>query len=322
MWVMNRREFLGASLAAAPVLLGAPPAAGAPRRAIGLATADKEAHVIAVRLAGGRIVKRIPTREDPRSIERQGRGPAVVAHSGAGVISLIDPAALDVRRVLGGFHTPRYTAIGRDGEVAYVTDGGNGELAVVDLVRGRVIRRIAVGAGARHIAISPDRTTLWISLGSSAATIAIVDVGAPLHPRVRRHVHPPFLAHDVGFSPTGRRVWVTAGREAQLAVYSPDGRGRAQLLGADAAPQHIAFGPTYAYVASGNAGRVRLYRLSGARSGRAAGVPLGSYNVVRGAGRVLTPSLGAGTLTILDPHGHVLHEVRVASAAHDACVIS
>jgi DNA-binding beta-propeller fold protein YncE len=319
---MNRREFLGASLAALPVLAGAPPAAAARRRAIGLATADKEAHVVAVRLAGGRIVKRIATREDPRSIERQGRGPAVVAHSAIGAVSLIDPDRLSVRRVLRGFVTPRYTAIGRGGEVAYVTDGGSGELAVVDLVRGRVVRRIAVGAGARHLAISPDRRTLWIALGSSAAVLVVVDVSAPLHPRIARRVRPPFLAHDVGFSPSGRRVWVTAGREPRMAIYPAHGRPRPQLLSADAAPQHITFGPTFAYVASGNAGRLRLYRLTGETAHRSAGVPLGSYNVVRGGGRVLTPSLGAGTLTILDPHGRVVHEVTVADAAHDACVLA
>jgi len=40
------------------------------------------------------------------------------------------------------------------------------------------------------------------------------------------------------------------------------------------------------------------------------------------AGRfVLTPSLGAGTLTILDLHGRVLQIVRVADAAHDACML-
>lgn len=319
---MDRREFLAASIAALPVLAGAPAASAARRRPLGLATADKEAHVVAVRLHGGRIVKRIATREDPRSIERQGRGPAIVAHSAVGAISLIDPGELKVRRVLGGFATPRYTAIGRDGEVAYVTDGGNGELAVVDLVRGRVVRRIPVGAGARHLAISPDRRRLWIALGSSAAELVVVDVSSPLHPRVRRRVRPPFLAHDVGFSPSGRRVWVTAGRESRLAVYPAHGHEGPQLLAGDAAPQHITFGPTFAYVASGNGGVVRLYRLTGESAHRSAGVPLGSYNVVRGGGRVLTPSLGAGTLTILDPHGHVVHEVRVASAAHDVCVIA
>jgi hypothetical protein len=50
-------------------------------------------------------------------------------------------------------------------------------------------------------------------------------------------------------------------------------------------------------------------------------VPRGSYNVQRAGRFVLTPSLGAGTLTVLDAQGRVLREVRVAAAAHDACVL-
>jgi hypothetical protein len=50
-------------------------------------------------------------------------------------------------------------------------------------------------------------------------------------------------------------------------------------------------------------------------------VPYGSYNVQAGAGVVVTPSLARGTLTILDRAGRVRQEVKVARAAHDACVL-
>jgi hypothetical protein len=50
--------------------------------------------------------------------------------------------------------------------------------------------------------------------------------------RVLRVVRPPFLAHDVGFSPDGRRVWVTAGRERRMALYGPAGT-RLRLMAAD-----------------------------------------------------------------------------------------
>ena len=46
--------------------------------------------------------------------------------------------------------------------------------------------------------------------------------------------------------------------------------------------------------------------------------PLGSYNVQQAAKRVLTPSLNHGTLTVLDPDGRIVRQVRVAPAAHDA----
>jgi DNA-binding beta-propeller fold protein YncE len=320
---MDRREFLAGGLAAVPFVAGLrAPAARSRREPLGLTTADKESHVVAVALASGRIRERIGTREGPRSIEQHGAGPAVVAHTATGVVSLIDAVDLRVRRVLGGFSEPRYTAIGPDARIAYVSDSGTGELAVVDLVGGRVVRRVEVGGHARHLTLSPQGRTLWVSLGSSAAEIAVVDVSDRLRPVVRRRIRPPFLAHDVGFSPSGRRIWVTAGRERRLAVYAAGGHRPLRTLGAHAPPQHVSFGPYFAYVASGNGATVSLHALSDSAIRRTTHVALGSYNIQHGAGHVLTPSLGDGRLTILDPHGNVTQRVRAASAAHDACVIA
>jgi hypothetical protein len=36
---------------------------------------------------------------------------------------------------------------------------------------------------------------------------------------------------------------------------------------------------------------------------------------------VLTPSLNHGTLTVLDPDGRTVRQVRVAPAAHDASMV-
>jgi hypothetical protein len=51
------------------------------------------------------------------------------------------------------------------------------------------------------------------------------------------------------------------------------------------------------------------------------GIPLGSYNVQHGAGRIVTPSLERGTVTLVGPEGRVLVRSRVAAAAHDACLL-
>jgi DNA-binding beta-propeller fold protein YncE len=320
---MNRREFLAAGAAAAPLLAGLRPldaraAAGEP---LALVTADTEAHVAVVSLAARRVRRRIATIEGPRSIQSGPGGVVLVGHSAAGAVTLMEGWPVRVRRVLRGFVTPRYAVVTPDGRYGFVTDSGSGEVAVIDLRLGRVVRRAEVGARARHVTLDPAGRTLWVSLGSSAAQIAVVDVTDPLRPRVTRLVRPPFLAHDVGFSPTGRRVWVTAGREARMAIYSAQERSRPLLLGADAGPQHVTFGPALAYVASGEGRSVRVHSLADGRLLRTARVPLGSYNIQRGAGRVLTPSLGGGMLTVLDRHGRVTGEVRVASAAHDACVV-
>jgi DNA-binding beta-propeller fold protein YncE len=199
-----------------------------------------------------------------------------------------------------------------------VTDSGHGELAVVDLERGRVLRRVDVGPGARHLSLAPDGRTAWVSLGSSAAEIAVVSLSA--RPRVVRVVRPPFLAHDVGFSPDGRRVWVTAGRERRMALYGPGG-SQLRLLDADEAPQHVSFARGLAFVTSGDGGTLRVHSVRDGALRRVVDVPRGSYNVQAFGGRVLTPSLMHGTLVACDLTGRVRLERRVAAAAHDACVL-
>ena len=49
-------------------------------------------------------------------------------------------------------------------------------------------------------------------------------------------------------------------------------------------------------------------------------MPVGSYNVTFGFGRVVTPSLGAGTVAVLDGTAACGRCGRVARAAHDACI--
>jgi DNA-binding beta-propeller fold protein YncE len=319
--MLDRRELLTWGVAAAaPVVLGAR-VAGARTAARALVTADAEAHVAVVALDRARVVGRIRTVADPRSIERGPRGAvAIVGHAGSGAISLLDVGALRVRRVLHGFAQPRYTAFTADGRVAYVSDSGAGEVAVVDVVGGRVVRRVGVGDGARHLSLAPDGRTLWVALGSSAARIAVLDTRDARRPRLVAAVRPPLLAHDVAFSPSGRRVWVTGGRVGEVVVYSAFTRKVVRTLRADRPPQHVSFGPAVAYVASGEGGTLAVHALADGRVRRRARVPIGSYNVQRTGGVVLTPSLGTGALTVLDAHGAVTASARVAEHAHDACL--
>jgi DNA-binding beta-propeller fold protein YncE len=323
--VLDRRELLQRGLvAAAPAMLGAPLALPAWARAASgaaLVTADTEAHVAVVSPARGRVVRRIATVEDPRSIHSGPGGRVLVGHAGTGAVSLLEGRPLRLRRVLRGFATPRYAAFAPRAPLAYVSDSGHGEVAVIDLRAGRVVRRVATGAGARHLALSPDGRWLWVALGSSAAEIAVLDVREPGRPRAARRIRVPFLVHDLGFTPSGRRVWVTAGRVPRIAVYSAGTRRHLRTLAADAAPQHVSFGPDVAYVASGDAGTVVVHALTDGHVRRRTRVPRGSYNVQRTGARVLTPSLGTGALTVLDARGAVTSSIHVAAAAHDACLV-
>jgi hypothetical protein len=55
-------------------------------------------------------------------------------------------------------------------------------------VAGRILRRGAVGDGARHLTLRPNGAELWVALGSSAAEIAVLDVREPARPSLAGRV--------------------------------------------------------------------------------------------------------------------------------------
>ena len=319
---VDRRRFLAAA-AAAPFALAAAPRALAHRTGgtpLALVTADLESRVTAVHLPSGRIYRHLPTIEGPRSIESIGGTRAVVGHPSQGAITLLEGRTLEIRRVLRGFGEPRYVSARSDGLYGFVTDSGRGDVAVVDVVRARVVARLELGGPARHVSLDPSGRILWVALGSKARELAVVDVTAPEAPRLRRLLRPPFLAHDVGFTPRGWRVWVTSGDRGAIAVYDSRTHRILFRIPAGSPPQHVTFIDRAAFVTSGDDGTLDVHALDG-RVLRSVRIPGGSYNVQHGFGLVLTPSLAAGTLCLLDARGKLLRQVRAARSSHDACFV-
>ena len=317
---MNRRELLAA--AAAPLALAIAPSAFARRRggtALALVTADLEASIVAVDLSNGEIHARLKTPAGPRSIESIGERAALVAHTEGGRLTLVD-SRLRVRPIVGDFGAPRYTAVSPGRRLAYVTDSERQEVAVVELEGRRVIGRTPVGGPARHLGIDRAGSRLWVALGSKAHAIAVLSLAEPRRPRVVGTMRPPFLAHDVGFTPGGRRVWVTSGDRGRIAIYDALTGGLVRTIAADAPPQHVTFVDDRAFVTSGDDGVLRIHALDGRRVGSAA-VPLGSYNVQQGFGLILTPSLSQGTLCTFSAGGVPIERARIARSSHDACFV-
>lgn len=287
---MDRRSFILAA-AAAPAALRASPRA--------FVTADLQSHVAVVDLERGRVVHRIRTPPGPRSIERVGEH-YIVAHTAIGKVSILGIEVLDA------FDEPRYTAGSPDGRYAFVTDAGNARLVVVDVLRARVVARVKLKQWPRHLSLSPDGGLLRVALSSASPELALVDVRRPLQPRLVRYERVAIQAHDVGFAPSGR-LWLTSG---EASVVSADGR----LLDAGRGPQHVTFAHGRAYVTSGDDGTLHVYDERTTRLLASSQIPVGSYNVQRlGGGDVVTPSLNAGTLTVVDGS-----RVRVARSCHDA----
>jgi outer membrane protein assembly factor BamB len=162
---------------------------------------------------------------------------------------------------------------------------------------------------------------LWVALGARAEQIAVVDVTRPHRPRLVRRFRPPFLAHDVGWTPDGKRVWVSSGDRSELAIYAARTGKLVRRLAADQPPQHFTFRDDLVYVASGESGTLRVHRVDGP-SVRKTAIPAESYNVQQAKGWVVTPGLGTGTFCALDRHGRVRWRKTVARSSHDACIVT
>src|SRR5438309_6389898 len=253
---MNRREFLVAS-ATLPIAARFAPSALAGGDPVALVTADTESRVAVVRLSSGEILRSIATAAGPRSVESVSGKIGVVCHTAHGAVSLIDGPTLRVVHILRDFDEPRYTAAAPNGRHAFVTDSGRHEVVTLDVLHGRVVARAAVGGPARHVSLAPNGRILWVSLGSKAELIAVVDVSRPTAPTLLRRIRPPFLAHDVGVVPSGRHVWVSSGDRGALAVYDRRTGEILRRLPADAPPQHVTFAGSHAFVTSGEDGSRR-----------------------------------------------------------------
>lgn len=287
---------------------------------LALVTAETENELVAVELPSGRIVQRLHMPGDPQNVVANDHV-AVVVSTRAGAVTLVDPRKLSVVRVFRGFRSPHIATLSPNGQFAYVTDDASGQLVVIGLARKRVLNRVFVGFGAHHMAFRPHHHELWIVMGERARSIHIVDTTHAAQPRGRGWLSPSGgLMHDLAFAPGGRRVWITHDDRSTVEVIDANTRRRLFEVVGGSPPQHVAF-RRYAYVTSGNDGRLRRFSVAGRLLGVAATAP-GSFNLDVGpTGMILTSSLTNGRLTALGLTGRKLLDDRVAPAARDVASV-
>jgi len=168
------------------------------------------------------------------------------------------------------------------------------------------------------MALSPTGRRLWIALGEHASEISIVDVSRPARPRLLRRFSPGFTAHDLTFSPDGRRVWVTSGVGDLVYALATRTAKRVFAVRVGSAPQHVAFTETpaaTAFVTSGYSSRIVKVNPETGRVVKTARTPYGSFNLSTSGALVVTTSLLNGRVTEFDSDLHRLKSVQAASAA-------
>jgi DNA-binding beta-propeller fold protein YncE len=283
-------------------------------RPVALVAAETANQVIAVSLGphGGRVLKRVHL-VDPLMVATPLHGPAVVLSPATGTVTLLAWHSLRPVKVFHGFRDPEVARIAPGDRYAYVNDGKTGDLTVIDLARERIVDRLFVGAGAHHMAFTPNGKRLWIALSEVATTVVRLDTTDLRRPRIVGRLQPRFAGHSVGAAPDGRTFWLSSAQARYVMVYNAFTARLVKVIPAGKAPQEVAFSGARALLTSGYGSSIdavlwRTYR----RLGTVA-MPYGSFNLATYGGQVVTSSLLTGYVTELDAGTlHRLWTVKVA----------
>lgn len=292
---MRRLLVLAVALLLVPAAAARPPV----DRPVAIVAAETANEVLAVSLGpqGGHVLRRVRL-EDPLMVAAPLHGPAVVVDP-HGTVTLLGWHSLRTLRVFHGFSDPQVARIATGDRYAYVADGGDGTISVIDLAQRRIVDRVHVGPLAHHMAFSPDGRRLWIALGEVATTVVRLDTSDLAHPRVAGRLRPRFPAHSVGFAPDGRTVWLSSARAPYVTAYDAATGRVVKVIRSGRAPQEVAFSGARALLTSGYGSSIqavlwRTYRRLGTVP-----MPYGSFNLATFDGQVVTSSLFTGQVTEL-----------------------
>jgi DNA-binding beta-propeller fold protein YncE len=309
----------GTILALSLVLASSAAAAQKGGTPVALVTAEQQNMLVAVELPTGKALGKVLLPSDPQNLA-VGRGTIIAVSTRAGAVTLLDERPLRLLKVFRGFTDPHIVIVSPGGGLAYVTDDARGELVVIGLASRRIVHRASVGAGAHHMAASPDGRRLWIALGEHARRLAIVDISRPSRPRLLRSFEPGFVAHDLTFSPHGSRVWVTSGVGDRVHVLNARTGREVFAVRVGKAPQHVVFSDAgHAFATSGYDSRIVKLSPRNGRVLASARTPYGSFNLASSGGLVVTTSLMSGRVTEFDWN---LRRLSVMQAARSARAVA
>jgi DNA-binding beta-propeller fold protein YncE len=298
-----------------------------------LVTAETENSLLIVNLPSGRVARRVSLPADPENVATSGNGGVViVVSSRARQVTVLDRDTLRPIKTFGDFDEPHIAAISPDGQHAYLTDDGRGTLTVIRLSDMTVTSRVPVGAGAHHLAFSPDEHQVWVALGQAAQTITILSTVArmppppaspvldPDHPRVIGHFSPGFPAHDLSFSPNGRQLWVSSAAGPDVTAFNSRDHTVLFRVPVGTPPQHLAFAGRYAYLTSGYGSTIEKVDAATGRVIARVSAPYGSFELDAADGYVTTSSLLRGTLAIYNPNLRLLRVVKLAPVTREVAI--
>jgi hypothetical protein len=224
-------RLVSAALIAAVTLLGGLPgparAGGSP---VGYVSFPSRGALAVIALPGGGVLARVAVPGNPTDVAASVNGRRVlVASPDARAVTEIDGVHPRVLRIFHGFGRPVAVAFDYEPPIgivtpryAYVLDRARGTLDVLDLARGQIASRLAVGAQPDQIAV--DATIVWIAHAASGM-LTRVDVSVPARPRLLEGVNAGVVVAALVADPESRAVYLTSSASGVVTRYLDAGAG-------------------------------------------------------------------------------------------------
>jgi len=199
--------------------------------------------------------------------------------------------------------------------IAFVMNSDGASISLIDMARGKELRRVPALREPHHWALTPDGASLIIGDSSGNALLFLDPETGALQRRVV--VADPY---QLGFSPDGRFLVVNGLARNQIDVYSSGDYKLVRRFPIRSMPSHLAFAPDSGRVFVSLQGSNRLVAIDLRTMQMLWDKPVGNTpaGVLWHDGRLLVADMGTDYLAEVDPaDGHVLGHVVTGKGAHN-----
>jgi YVTN family beta-propeller protein len=150
-------------------------------------------------------------------------------------------------------HEPAHVFVDSQGKLAYVTNGKDNMLSVVDVAQRKVVGEIKTGKQPHGLRMSPDAREIYVANTGDNA-ISVIDIA-----RARGVARVPVgkAPAQVGFTPDGRRVYVSSTVDNTVVVVDTARRVKIATVPVGRKPIQVLATPDGRYIYAANEGTAK-----------------------------------------------------------------
>lgn len=133
-----------------------------------------------------------------------------------GRLLVFDTATMDVQDMtdIEVGHKPAHVIVDKETKLAYVTNGGDNTVSVVDLAHKKVVVEIPTGAMPHGLRMSPDGREIYVAT-TGDNSVSVIDV---VHAKEVTRIPVGHKPAQVAFTPDGKHAYVTSTVDNNVAV--------------------------------------------------------------------------------------------------------